>query len=100
MLTIENLPLEEGQSIAVDLGEGIVGTITCVGYQGGTPIYRLSVGSTELFIGTAESLLVQVASYRRTGTLQPGLTRYKLEQRVTPTPFGNRTDTEWVVVDE
>lgn len=99
MLTIENLPLEEGQSSAVDLGDGVTAIITCVGYHGKVPIYTLSVDGAALFTGTSESVLAQAASYRQSRTIRPG-PRYKLEEHVVPTPFGDRTDTEWVVVYE
>ncbi|MDA0559689.1 hypothetical protein [Burkholderia pseudomallei] len=95
-LSFENLPSQLDESISVDMGEGVIGTITLVGYAGDEPIFQLEVdGNT--FIGTAELVLAQVEHYRQRRKLMPA-PHYELREYPVPTPFGTRTEQEWVLV--
>ncbi|MHA6848128.1 hypothetical protein [Ralstonia syzygii] len=95
-LSFENLPSQLDESISVDMGEGVVGTITLVGYADDEPIFRLEVdGNT--FIGTAEFVLAQVEHYRQRRKLMPA-PHYELREYPVPTPSGTRTEQEWVLV--
>jgi hypothetical protein len=98
-LAIEDLPREVNESKAVDLGDGVMGRVTCVGYNGDVPIYTLSVDGAVLATGPAEFVIAQAAHYRKHRAIKPGL-RYRVEEHVTPTPFGDRTDMVVVLVDE
>lgn len=97
-LTIADFPQAMNESKSVDLGEGVTGTLTLIDYHGDVPIFSLSVDGEVLFTGTAEQVIAQATHYRKHRAIGPGQ-RYKLEQHVTPTPFGDRTDSVWVLVD-
>lgn len=98
-LTISDFPSEPNDEKLVDLGEGVTGVLSWAGYAGETPIYTLSVNGEAIFSGTAEQVMAQVAHYRANRTFRPG-PRYVLEERLRPTPFGDDTVSEWVLVDE
>ncbi|MHA6829304.1 hypothetical protein ACQUJV_24265 [Ralstonia pseudosolanacearum] len=97
-LTISDFPSEPNEEKLVDLGEAVTGVLTLAGNAGDTPIYTLSLNGEAVFSGTAEQMMAQVAHYRANRTPAPG-PRYVLEERVRPTPFGDKTYFEWVLAD-
>jgi hypothetical protein len=98
-LTVADFPSEPNEPKAVDLGEGVTGTLTLAGHAGETPIYSLSINGEVVFSGTAEQVLAQVAHYRANRAIGPG-PRYKPKERVRLTQSGRKTSFEWVLVDE
>ncbi|MGF7192406.1 hypothetical protein JOE11_005484 [Robbsia andropogonis] len=97
-LTIADFPQAMNESKSVDFGEGVTGTLTLIDYNGDVPIFSLSVDGEMLFTGTAEQVIAQAAYYRKHRAIGQGQ-GYKLVQRVKRTPFGDRTDSIWVLVD-
>lgn len=95
-LSLENFPSQLDELISVDMGEGVIGTITLVGHDGDVPIFELSVEGIT-FVGTAEFVLAQVEQYRQHRKLKPG-PHYELREYPVPTPVGTRTEQEWVLV--
>lgn len=98
-LTVSDFPSNPDESKVVDLGDGVTGTLTLEGYAGDTPIYILSINGEAVFSGTAQQVMAQVDYYRAKRRIGPG-PRYELQERVRPTPFGDKTDFEWILVDE
>lgn len=98
-LTVADFPSEPNNSKVVDLGDGVTGVLSLEGYAGDIPIYTLSINGDAVFSGTAEQVMAQVAHCRANRAIGRG-PRYKLEERLIPTPSGDSTEFEWVLVNE
>ena len=98
-LTVSDFPSKPDESRVVDLGDGMTGILTLGGYAGDTPIYTLSINGEAVFSGTAEQVMAQLEHYLANRTFARG-PRYVLEERVRPTPFGDKPYFEWVLVGE
>ncbi|WP_247539156.1 hypothetical protein [Ralstonia pseudosolanacearum] len=98
-LTASDFPTELNASTKVHLGQGLTGILTMVKNDGDAPLYQLKLSNGKvLCVGTVAQVMAHVAHYLAHGTIGPA-PRYELEERTTPTPFGDETEMVWVLVD-